>query len=375
MSEENANDQRRDTRGFGAAAPQDRAGSAEQSAHHAAQGEVPAQEDASDTPDAAVGNADADTDAATGDEATHPDRPDSDADEDNAAPALSLEGLGVRGSKGWAFRDVDLQARTGDLVAVTGPSGSGRSALLLTIAGRMRPTAGSIEVAGIDLAAKQRRGPSLRRVRPKVALARLADQIGLDEDLTVAENTSDAADWAKCSRPQVEDDLDEWRRNTGLRLDPRTPVGELPALEATVLHLLLSVVTGAEVIALDDADANLTPEEREDFWRIAADVAATGVVVIATSTEVPPAQIHLRLHRHEVQSSRGAHAQSDSAPGPAEPIPAADHAEPASAEAAHSAPSRADSAPSPANSAPSPDTASSAVLPTPDEPEENGPQQ
>src|SRR5699024_8653605 len=45
MSEENANDQRRDTRGFGAAAPRDRAGSAEQSAHHAAQGEVPAQED------------------------------------------------------------------------------------------------------------------------------------------------------------------------------------------------------------------------------------------------------------------------------------------------------------------------------------------
>src|SRR5699024_10134939 len=253
---------------------------------------------------------------------------------------------------------------------------------LLTIAGRMRPTAGSIEVVGIDLAAKQRRGPSLRQVRPKVALARLAGQIGLDEDLTVAENTSDAADWAKCSRPQVQDDLDEWRAHTGLRLDPRAPVGELPALEATVLHLLLAAVTGAEVIALDDADANLTPEEREDFWRIAADVAGTGVVVIATSTEVPPAQVHLRLHRHEVQSSHGAHAQSESAPSPAEPTPAADHAEPAPAEAAdsppshtHSPQSHTDSPPSHAHYAPSPDAASSAVEPTPDEPEENGPQQ
>src|SRR5699024_4645718 len=245
MSEENADDQR-DTREFGAAAPHDRAGSAAQ------QGEASADDDASDPGNAAAGNADADaetsadktgTTAATGDTATHLDSPKSQADQDTPTLALSLEGLGVRGSKGWAFRDVDLQARIGDLVAITGPSGSGRSALLLTIAGRMRPTAGSIEVVGIDLAAKQRRGPSLRQVRPKVALARLADQIGLDEDLTVAENTSDAADWAKCSRPQVQDDLDEWRAHTGLRLDPRAPVGELPALEATVLHLLLSAVT------------------------------------------------------------------------------------------------------------------------------------
>src|SRR5699024_504218 len=309
MSEENADDQR-DTREFGAAAPPDRAGSDEQSAHAAAQDEAPAQGEASATGNTAPGaghtrtgagntaaaaantdTAATNSDAAAGNavDATDPGSPDDGADQDTPTLALSLEGLGVRGSKGWAFRDVDLQARIGDVVAVTGPSGSGRSALLLTIAGRMRPTAGSSEVVGIDLAAKQRRGPSLRQVRPKVALARLAGQIGLDEDLTVAENTSDAADWAKCSRPQVQDDLDEWRAHTGLRLDPRAPVGELPALEATVLHLLLAAVTGAEVIALDDADANLTPEEREDFWRIAADVAGTGVVVIATSTEVPPA--------------------------------------------------------------------------------------
>src|SRR5699024_8626126 len=158
-----------------------------------------------------------------------------------------------------------------------------------------------------------------RQVRPKVALARLADQIGLDEDLTVAENTSDAADWAKCSRPQVQDDLDEWRAHTGLRLDPRAPVGELPALAATALHLLRSAGAGRAWLALADAEATLPPAEREDFARIAADAAGTGVVVIATSTEVPPAQVHLRLHRHEVQSSHGAHAQSESAPSPAEP--------------------------------------------------------
>lgn len=230
------------------------------------------------------------------------DHHDADADSTTASPAVVLAGLGVRGSKGWAFRDVDLQADWGDVVAITGTSGSGRSALLLTIAGRMRPSTGNIEVVGVDLAAGGNRGPGLREVRRQAAVARLADHIGLDTDLTVRENTEDAADWARCHRPEVRDRLGRWRAHTGLRLDPRATVGELPALEATVLHLLLAAVTEAEVILLDDADMNLTPAEREIFWRIAGDVAGQDRVVIATATEAPPTQVHLELPHDEPTS-------------------------------------------------------------------------
>src|SRR5699024_3515951 len=136
MSEENADDQR-DTHEFDAAAPPDRAGSDEQSAHAAARGAAPAQGEASatgttapgagstrtgaanddaaaDNTDAAAANTDtaaANNDAAAGNavDATDPGSPDDGADQDTATLAVSLAGLGVRGSKGWAFRDVDLQ--------------------------------------------------------------------------------------------------------------------------------------------------------------------------------------------------------------------------------------------------------------------------
>jgi putative ABC transport system ATP-binding protein len=49
------------------------------------------------------------------------------------------------------LRGIDMQIRTGEIVAVTGPSGSGKSSLIAVIGGLERPTGGGVDVLGIDL--------------------------------------------------------------------------------------------------------------------------------------------------------------------------------------------------------------------------------
>ncbi|CAM5381015.1 hypothetical protein SRIMM317S_02567 [Streptomyces rimosus subsp. rimosus] len=51
--------------------------------------------------------------------------------------AVNARGIGVKGPRGWAFRDVHITAGPGSLIAVEGPSGSGRTCLLLALTGRM----------------------------------------------------------------------------------------------------------------------------------------------------------------------------------------------------------------------------------------------
>ncbi|NEC68423.1 ATP-binding cassette domain-containing protein, partial [Streptomyces sp. SID9727] len=75
--------------------------------------------------------------------------------------AVTAEGLGLEGPRGWAFRGVTLSADPGSLIAVEGPSGSGRTCLLLSLTGRMRPTEGEAATAGLAL---PRRAAAVRRV-------------------------------------------------------------------------------------------------------------------------------------------------------------------------------------------------------------------
>src|SRR5689334_23634817 len=85
-------------------------------------------------------------------------------------PVVTARGLGLRTRRGWIFRDVDLDVKQGELVALTGPSGSGRTSLLLALAGRFVTNRGTIE----------RRGPA--------ALGYVPDVSEPEPGLTVAEH-------------------------------------------------------------------------------------------------------------------------------------------------------------------------------------------
>uniref|UniRef100_J2JVW4 Putative ABC transporter ATP-binding protein n=1 Tax=Streptomyces auratus AGR0001 TaxID=1160718 RepID=J2JVW4_9ACTN len=62
--------------------------------------------------------------------------------------AVTAAGFEGKGPRGWAFRSIDIAAGPGSLIAVQGPSGSGRSYPLLTLTGRMKTAAGRPRSAG-----------------------------------------------------------------------------------------------------------------------------------------------------------------------------------------------------------------------------------
>jgi putative ABC transport system ATP-binding protein len=59
---------------------------------------------------------------------------------------------GTAGAEVAALRGVDFSVREGETVALVGPSGAGKTTLLWHLAGLLRPTAGSVEIAGRSLA-------------------------------------------------------------------------------------------------------------------------------------------------------------------------------------------------------------------------------
>ncbi|MGI5167500.1 ATP-binding cassette domain-containing protein [Spirillospora sp. CA-253888] len=196
-------------------------------------------------------------------------------------PVVEAAGLGLRARRGWVYSDVHLNAGAGSLVAVAGPGGSGRTSLLLTVAGRMKPTTGMLRVCGHDLPGEA------ARVRRCAAVARATGAVELEQDLRVREHVRERL---LTLRGVPAGAFDDARALVGLEASDKELVHELPAAEATRLALALALLGSPAVIVLDDLDDGADGAAQYGLWQAARNAADSGPVVLAATTEPSPAE-------------------------------------------------------------------------------------
>ncbi|MEU9145316.1 ATP-binding cassette domain-containing protein [Streptomyces sp. NPDC048349] len=221
--------------------------------------------------------------------------------------AVKAEGFGLKGPRGWAFRGIGIDAEPGSLIAVEGPSGSGRTCLLLALTGRMKPTEGHAEVG------RHRLPKRMAAVRRIAALGPVSGVNELDQALTVAEQLREGALLQRryegpvraLLRPRGERRASAAARiaaaldTAGLDLatlpkGPRTSVRDLERLESVRLSVAIALLGSPRLLALDDLDLKLSDAERAEAWALLRRVAAAGTTVLAVCSEAPDDALVLR---------------------------------------------------------------------------------
>ncbi|MEL5961016.1 ATP-binding cassette domain-containing protein [Streptomyces sp. CLV115] len=221
--------------------------------------------------------------------------------------SVTAENFGLKGPRGWAFRGLAVDAGPGSLVAIEGPSGSGRTCLLLALTGRMRPTEGQAKIGGLRLPRK------MAAVRRIAALGPVPGVSELDPAFTVAEHLRERAllqrrfdgSLRALLRPRAEriatarGRIDAALDAAGL--DPatlpkgeRTSVRDLERLEALRLSIALALIGDPRLLAVDDTDLKLSDAERAEAWELLRSVAAGGTTVLAVCSQAPEGAITLR---------------------------------------------------------------------------------
>ncbi len=201
-----------------------------------------------------------------------------------AGVALQASGLELRTLQGRVFGPIDwvLPPRTHG--AVLGVQGSGRSAFLLALAGRMRGLTGSLTVGDLDGI----RQP--RHLRHRTAVARITDLVELEPGLTVAEAVDEHALAEGVSVRHGRATFEALTGTCGVRFERRARVDELSALDRTLLAALLACQRPAHHIVLDDVDDALTTEQLRHVYAVMGLLGDAGhyfVVSALESSEVP----------------------------------------------------------------------------------------
>lgn len=189
---------------------------------------------------------------------------------------IRAEGLWVSAGGRWVLQGLTLEARRGEIAAVTGQNGAGKSVLARALAGLEPLSAGRVLVDGTDI----------RRRKARRAVGYLPQQCGLYEYLTVAENLAFFAAVAGVpwrQRRKVCGDLLELVGIAGLAT---AGVAHLTPGQRQRLALARTLAGDPGVLIFDEPLAGLDAEGRADVRHLLAELAAMGKTVLVAAGDL-----------------------------------------------------------------------------------------
>ncbi len=218
------------------------------------------------------------------------------------APVLEIRDLAKRYPGGVdALRDVALMVEEGELLAVVGPSGSGKSTLLHIMGTLDRPSAGTVRVAGHEVAALSDRRLAALRARH---IGFVFQQFFLVEGMSAADNVAQGLLYSGIPAPERRRRAADQLQRVGLghRVDHRPT--QLSGGERQRVAIARALVGRPSIVFADEPTGNLDTASGAQIVSLLRELNTDGttIVVITHDLELAaslPRRVHIRDGRVE----------------------------------------------------------------------------
>ena len=185
-----------------------------------------------------------------------------------------------------AVDQVDLTVAKRQVYGFLGPNGSGKSTSIRMLCGLLTPSAGEIEVLGLQIPAQ---AETLRR-----HIGYMTQQFSLFADLTVRENLEFLAAIQGLDRRAAHRRVDELLEEYQFADRAEQLAGTMSGGQKQRLALACSVIHDPELLFLDEPTSAVDPESRRDFWEKLFELADGGSTILVSSHYMDEAE---RCHR------------------------------------------------------------------------------
>jgi len=197
-------------------------------------------------------------------------------DDGAVAPAIRVAGLCKRYAGGTLANDhVDLLVPQGRTLGLLGPNGAGKTTLVRQITGELRPTAGTVQVMGVDVIAEHTRARALMGVVPQEAEP--------FDHLRPAEHLAFFGRMRGMSRATAGRRAAELMDMLGLSEHAGKMARQLSGGLKRKLLMGVALVGEPPVLVLDEPTTGLDPHARREVWAALSALRGRGRTIIITT--------------------------------------------------------------------------------------------
>jgi branched-chain amino acid transport system ATP-binding protein len=202
-------------------------------------------------------------------------------------PLLEVNDLAVTYGPVLALRGVSLRVNRGQIVALLGANGAGKSTMLRAISGVVRPASGTIHFAGHDLVHL-----SPERIVSS-GIAHAPEGRHVFADLTVAENL-DLGAYALGHRGALQDNLDRAYRYFPILAERRNQkAGTLSGGQQQMLAVARALMSSPRLLMLDEPSLGLAPKLVDQIFEIIREInRAEGMTILLVEQNANEALLH-----------------------------------------------------------------------------------
>ena len=192
------------------------------------------------------------------------------------AEGLTRRFTGLDGRPQVALDRVSLSVTRGQLTALVGPDGAGKTTLMRMMAGLLAPDEGSLHVLGLDVTR------DAQAVQDHISY--MPQRFGLYEDLSVQENLDLYADLHGVPQAVRRERFVRLMAMTDLARFTARPAGKLSGGMKQKLGLACTLVRSPELLLLDEPSVGVDPLSRRDLWEILLQLVRDEQLSVVVST-------------------------------------------------------------------------------------------
>jgi lipopolysaccharide export system ATP-binding protein len=198
----------------------------------------------------------------------------------SGSKGLRIEHLRKSYRKKVVIRDVSLELDQGEVVALLGPNGCGKTTTFYSIAGLVTAEGGRVLVDGVDATTL----PMYRRAQ--LGIGYLPQENSIFRGLSVEDNISAILDIVENNRHKRRERLEELLSEFSIEHLRRAPALALSGGERRRVEIARSLAANPRYLLLDEPFAGVDPISVGDIRHLVADLKTRGIGVLITDHNV-----------------------------------------------------------------------------------------